>query len=147
MSDQPKLDQLKEKYQSALNLAPQLGIHLTHVHIQDGKLFIQGEAPTADAKNKFWDQIKLVDSSYSDVTADISAPSESAAPRTQTAGASASGGQSTRNYTVQPGDTLSKIAKQFYGSANQYMRSFEANREQLSDPDKIRAGQELVIPE
>ena len=47
---------------------------------------------------------------------------------------------------VQPGDTLSKISKQFYGSANQYMKIFEANRNQLTDPDKIRVGQQLIIP-
>jgi len=65
---------------------------------------------------------------------------------TQSAGAAA-GGQSRRTYTVQPGDNLSKIAKHFYGDANQYMKIYQANRDQLSDPDKIRAGQELVIPE
>jgi len=48
---------------------------------------------------------------------------------------------------VKAGDTLSKISREFYGNANQYMRIFEANRNQLNDPDKIRAGQELVIPE
>jgi nucleoid-associated protein YgaU len=47
---------------------------------------------------------------------------------------------------VQPGDSLSKIAKQFYGDANQYNRIFEANRDKLSNPDKIQAGQELLIP-
>ncbi|MBK7928810.1 MAG: LysM peptidoglycan-binding domain-containing protein [Bryobacterales bacterium] len=49
-------------------------------------------------------------------------------------------------YTVQSGDTLSKISKQFYGSANQYMKIFEANKDQLSDPDKIKPGQVLKIP-
>ena len=47
---------------------------------------------------------------------------------------------------VQPGDTLSNIAKQFYGNPNDYNRIFTANRDKLSDPDKIQAGQELVIP-
>ena len=51
-----------------------------------------------------------------------------------------------RHYTVQSGDTLSKIAKQFYGNANEYMKIFEANRDQLTDPDKIRPGQNLIIP-
>jgi len=47
---------------------------------------------------------------------------------------------------VQPGDTLSKIAKQFYGNANAYMKIFDANKDQLSDPNNIKVGQELVIP-
>ncbi|MCX8005596.1 MAG: peptidoglycan-binding protein LysM [Burkholderiaceae bacterium] len=49
-------------------------------------------------------------------------------------------------YTVVKGDTLSKIAKQFYGDANAYMRIFEANRPLLSHPDKIYPGQNLRIP-
>jgi nucleoid-associated protein YgaU len=48
---------------------------------------------------------------------------------------------------VAPGDSLSKIAKNFYGNAGQYMRIFEANKDTLSDPDKIKVGQELVIPD
>jgi nucleoid-associated protein YgaU len=48
-----------------------------------------------------------------------------------------------RTYTVQPGDSLSKISQHFYGNANQYMKIFEANRDKLPDPDKVRAGMEL----
>lgn len=49
-------------------------------------------------------------------------------------------------YTVQPGDTLSKIAKQVYGDAMKYPQIFEANKPMLSDPDKIYPGQVLRIP-
>jgi nucleoid-associated protein YgaU len=49
-------------------------------------------------------------------------------------------------YTVSSGDTLSKIAKRFYGSADRYSAIFEANRPMLSDPDKIYPGQTLRIP-
>ncbi|HEX5708193.1 MAG TPA: LysM peptidoglycan-binding domain-containing protein [Pyrinomonadaceae bacterium] len=49
-------------------------------------------------------------------------------------------------YTVQSGDTLSKIAREYYGDSGQYQRIFEANRDKLDDPDEISAGQELVIP-
>lgn len=45
------------------------------------------------------------------------------------------------------GDSLSKIAKKFYGDANKYMKIFEANKDQLKDPDKINVGQKLKIPE
>ena len=89
-----------------------------------------------------WDQIKLVDPQYSDLTADLTV----SGGQTQAAGAATGGGQQTRTYTVQPGDSLSKIAKQFYGNANDYMRIFSANRDQLKDPDRIQPGQQLVIP-
>jgi nucleoid-associated protein YgaU len=49
-------------------------------------------------------------------------------------------------HTVVRGDTLSKIAKEFYGNANAYMKIFEANKPMLSDPDKIYPGQVLRIP-
>ena len=48
--------------------------------------------------------------------------------------------------TVKSGDTLSKIAKEAYGDANAYMKIFEANKDQLSDPDKIKPGQVLTLP-
>ena len=62
-------------------------------------------------------------------------------------GSGAGGGiKETKTYVVQSGDTLSKIAKEHYGDANKYMVIFDANRDQLSDPDKIKPGQELIIP-
>ena len=50
-------------------------------------------------------------------------------------------------YEVVPGDSLSKIAKHFYGETNKYLKIFEANKDQLSDPDKIKVGQKLRIPD
>ncbi|MBB3763333.1 peptidoglycan-binding protein LysM [Sphingomicrobium lutaoense] len=55
-------------------------------------------------------------------------------------------GSPGRFHTVESGDTLSAIAKKYYGNANDYMRIFEANRPMLSDPDKIYPGQVLRIP-
>jgi len=49
-------------------------------------------------------------------------------------------------YEIKKGDTLGAIAKQFYDNAGQYMRIFEANREIISDPDKIYPGQKIRIP-
>jgi len=141
--EEQRLNQLKQKYQPVLNLIQQQGLaRLQNINLQGDKLLIRAEASSGDAKNKIWDQIKLVDPNYSDLIADITA-SES---RTQTTGAAIGGGQQQRKYTVKPGDSLSKISKQFYGSANDYMRIFEANRDQLSDPNQIQPGQELVIP-
>jgi len=138
-----RLNSLKQKYQSVLNTIQQQNVRLEHVHVQGDKLFIGAVAPTEDIKNRIWDQIKLVDPSYSDLTADIRVEST----RTQTAGAAVGGGQQQgQTYTVQPGDTLSKISEKFYGSSQQYMRIFDANRDKLSDPNKIQPGQRLTIP-
>ena len=49
-------------------------------------------------------------------------------------------------YTIQRGDTLSGIAKKFYGKANEYMYIFEENRGVIDDPDKIYPGQTIRIP-
>jgi nucleoid-associated protein YgaU len=152
--NEQKFDELKQKYQSVVNSMQQDQVRLENLNMQGDKLFMRAEAPSQEAKNKVWDQIKLVDATYQDLIADItvneqaaSSTAQTAAPKTQTAGASASGGQSSRTYTVKPGDSLSKISREFYGDVNQYEKIFEANRDKLSDPDKIRAGQELVIPE
>ena len=52
----------------------------------------------------------------------------------------------TQTYVVQKGDTLSKIADEYYGDARLYTKIFEANRDVLKDPDKIQPGQKLRIP-
>jgi nucleoid-associated protein YgaU len=59
---------------------------------------------------------------------------------------SSSTAASERTYEVKAGDTLSKIAKQEYGDANQWKRIFDANKDILKDPDKIYPGQTLRIP-
>ena len=55
--------------------------------------------------------------------------------------------QASRFYQVKSGDTLSKIAREVYGDANQYPQIFEANRPMLKDPDEIYPGQVLRIPQ
>lgn len=52
----------------------------------------------------------------------------------------------TQWYEVKKGDTLWKIARQFYGDGNLYPGIFKANTDQLKDPDRIRVGQKLRIP-
>ena len=137
-----RFEQLKAKYQSVLNLMQTQNVRLENLNMADNKLYIRAEAPSQDVKNKVWDRIKLVDPSFSDLSADIDAPAAAAA-------AASAGGPSSaaRSYTVQPGDSLSKISKQHYGDANKYMKIFEANKDKLSDPDKVRAGMELLIPQ
>jgi nucleoid-associated protein YgaU len=56
------------------------------------------------------------------------------------------GEPATQTYTVVKGDSLSKIAKHFYGNASRWRRIFDANRDQLDDPDLIKPGQVLKIP-
>jgi len=63
----------------------------------------------------------------------------------QSAG-SGNGAWASRTYTVEKGDTLSKIAKEMYGDASKYPVIFEANKPMLKDPDKIYPGQVLRIP-
>jgi nucleoid-associated protein YgaU len=133
-----RLEQLKQKYAPALAEIQRQGVRLANLHVENNKLFVKGAAPSETAKNRVWDQIKAVNPAADDITADLVvdptlAPPPAAAPQGQ-------------KYTVQPGDTLSKLAKQYYGNANQYMKIFEANRDQLTDPDKIKVGQVLNIP-
>ena len=144
-----ELDDLKNKYKAALNTIQREGVHLTHLHVQDNKLFIQGAAPSEQIKNDVWNQIKAVDPTYHDLTCDLSVDSSLPNPtqqQSQAAAAAVGGNSATRTYKVQPGDSLSKIAKEFYGNANEYKQIFEANRNTLKDPNKIQVGQELVIP-
>ena len=136
-----RFNELKQKYQTVLKTADQQHIQFQNLHVQDNKLYIKATAPTDEAKNKFWDQIKLVSEKVDDITADITVDKSLA--QGAAVGGSAQGGQT---YTVKAGDTLSKISKQFYGNPNDYMQIFYANRDKLRDPDKIQIGQELIIP-
>ena len=138
-----RLEELKNKYHGALDTIQQKGVRLAHLHVQDNKLFIQGAAPSEQIKNDVWNQIKAADSSYSDLTCDLTVDTSLAPPQAAAAAAATGAG---KTYKVAPGDTLSKIAKDFYGNANDYNRIFEANRDKLQSADKIQVGQELVIP-
>ena len=139
---QQRFNELKQKYQTVLTTADNERIQFLNLHVQDNKLFIKAVAPSEEAKNKFWDQIKLANPNADDITADISVDSSRAL------GAAAGGGQGAggQTYDVKGGDTLSKISKQFYGDSSEYMRIFYANRDKLKDPDMIQVGQQLVIP-
>jgi nucleoid-associated protein YgaU len=128
-------EELKAKYQSVLQVIQNQQVSVKNLHLQDNKLFIKGVAPSQEAANKVWDEIKRVNPRADDITADF--PIDTSMQ--QQAG-------NVRTYKVKAGDTLSKISKQFYGSANDYMKIFEANKDQLADPDKIQVGQELKIP-
>lgn len=139
---QQRFNELKQRYQTVLTTADNERVQFLNLHVQDNKLFIRAIAPSEEAKNKFWDQVKLVNPNADDITADISVDTSRAM------GAAAGGGQGGggQTYEVKSGDNLSKISKQFYGDSSEYMRIFYANRDKLNDPDKIQVGQQLVIP-
>lgn len=118
-------DQLKAKYQPVADFMSQHGFQIQHFHVENGKAVLAATAPTEYLKNAAWDEIKKVDSTFADLQHDIQV------------------GQGT-SYTVKSGDNLSKISKTFYGSPNNYSKIAQANS--ISDPDKIKVGQELKIP-
>ena len=121
MTDQ----ELKNKYQPVADFMSHNGFQIQHFHVQDGKAVLSATAPTEYLKARAWDEIKKVDSSFSDLQHDITV------------------GSGTM-YVVKSGDNLSNISKTFYGNANQYPKIAQANN--IANPDKIQVGQQLRIP-
>ena len=129
---------LRDKYSYAIQTAK--GFHMDGAaEERDGKLYFHGTVPTQDQANKIWDAIKTIPDWQKEIVADIKATGAAAA-------AGAGSAPQSATYTVKPGDTLSRIAKEQLGNANAYMEIFNANRDQLQDPDKIKPGQVLKIP-
>ncbi len=139
---------LRDKYSQAVMTAKQLGMEGS-AEERDGKLHFNGTVKSEDEKNKIWNALKTVPDWQKEVMADIrvkpGAQQQPAAP-TQSIPQPTPAKASMKTYTVQSGDTLSEIAKRELGSANKYMDIFNANRDQLNDPDKIKPGQVLKIP-
>ena len=130
-----RFDELKLKYQSVLNLIPQQGVKVSHVHVKDNKLYIEGAAPTEANKNAIWNQIKLVDPSLGDILCELSIDSSLVvAPP-------------TRTYTVKPGDSLWKIAAENLGNGTLYPKIVAANPGRLKDEKTvIHPGDILNLP-
>jgi hypothetical protein len=128
---------LQEKYQSLIDLANQLGISGLNSREENGVMYVDGVAGSADAKQKLWDEYGRIDPDYrsGDLVMNISAPEGASSD------ADGSGGQT---YTVQSGDSLGKIGER-YGVS--WQKIFDANRDKLDNPDKIFPGQELTIPQ
>ena len=120
-------EDLKQKYNPVLEKGHEVGLRVENLQMEGDKLLIRGIVPSDFAKSRLWEEIKRVDAAVGDLTADINVkPGEV--------------------YTVASGDTLSKIAKRFYGDTNAYQKIFEANRDKLANPDRIQVGQELRLP-
>src|SRR5688572_7223585 len=86
-------EELKTRYQSVLQVIQTKQVHLANMHLQDGKLYLKGTAPSQEAANAVWDEIKKINPKADDIAADF--PIDTSLQRT---------------YKVQPGDTLSKIS-------------------------------------
>ncbi|RDK87116.1 LysM peptidoglycan-binding domain-containing protein [Marinirhabdus gelatinilytica] len=122
---------VKAKYQNVLNLGEKLKIQNGDVKVEGDKLHIKGVANTQYEKNLLWDEIKKSGGENpNDIMADIDVADTTVYAR----------------HEVESGESLSKIAKHYYGDPMKYNAIFEANRDKLDNPDMIHPGQELVIP-
>jgi len=121
---------LKEKYNDLLELGKKLDVKNGDVKEEGGKLHVNGTAAYALDKDLLWDKIKTYSNWENEVVADIKVE------KTDIYGV----------YTVKSGDTLSKIAKQLFGNANRYMEIFNLNADILKNPDLIKVGQKLKLP-
>jgi nucleoid-associated protein YgaU len=129
---------LRDKYAYAVQTAKDLRMQGS-AEEREGKLYFKGTTQTQEEANKIWDAIKTIPDWPNEIVADIKATGGGAAAGGASAGAA-------QTYTVKAGDTLSKIAKELLGDAKAYMDIFNANKDQLTDPDKIKPGQVLKIP-
>lgn len=116
---------LKNKYQPVADFMSRNGFQIQHFHVENGKAVFTASAPTEYLKNRAWDEIKKVDPAYADLQHEIRV------------------GSGTM-YVVKSGDNLSNISKSFYGTPNEYTKIAQANN--ISNPDRIQAGQQLKIP-
>lgn len=118
-------EELQAKYKAVLDKGHEVGLSVQNVNLEGDKLLIRGTVPADHGKNVLWDVIKGIDANVSDAIIDINV-------------------QSGSTYTVVSGDTLSKIAKRFYGDANQYHAIAKASG--ISNPDHIEVGQVITLP-
>ena len=124
------LEALKQKYApvvATINEFSSLGATVQDESLDGEKLHFKASVPSQVVANRVWDSIKSVDATFADLAHEI----------TTTGGAE-------QPYTIASGDNLSKISKLFYGSPNHYPKIAEANG--ISDPDKIKIGQEINLP-
>lgn len=119
------LEELKSKYSAVLDKGDDVGMTVQNVNLEGDKLLIRGVVPSNYAKDQLWEAVKKIDPNVSDAIIDVNV-------------------QSGLTYTVKSGDTLSKIAKRFYGDANQYQQIASASG--IDNPDKIDVGQEVTLP-
>jgi nucleoid-associated protein YgaU len=127
---------LRDKYTNAIQTAKNFRMDGS-AQEREGKLYFNGSVTSDAEKNAIWEAIKTEPDWRTEVIADITVM-----PRPDVAAPVSS----MKTYTVKAGDTLSEISRRFLGNPNEYVRIFDANRDQLSDPDEIQPGQILKIP-
>lgn len=121
---------LQQSYSDVLDTATKAGVTLTDVKEEGGKLVLSGSAQYGYQRDLMWDQIKTHSAWQSEIMVLLNVNDSSIYGL----------------YTVKAGDTLGKLAAHFLGAAKEHHRIFELNRDQLHDPDHIRVGQVLKIP-
>ena len=126
------MSQLTDKYGDVYKLAENLGCTNLNAKEENGHITITGSCPTSYAVNQVWDKVKEIDPGLKagDLTLNLNAQ------RNDIYG----------EYEVKAGDTLSGIAKNVTHGKLTYQQIFDANKDTLSDPDQIRPGQRLRIP-
>jgi LysM repeat protein len=126
------MSQLTDKYGDVYKLADSLGCTNLNAKEENGHMTITGTCPTQYAVNQVWDKVKQIDPSLSagDLTLNLTAQRQDI----------------YGEYEVKSGDTLSKIAQNVTQGSLSHQQIFEANKDILSDPNKIQPGQKLKIP-
>lgn len=136
-------DQKVREAVAAVNRAG-LGVHDLRATVEGKVVTLEGRAETIDAKGRAAAEFNALVATENTINrirveAPASAPLPGPAPAAPAAG-------DVTIYEVQPGDTLGALAQRFYGQASLYPKIFQANRDVLSDPNLIKAGQKLKIP-
>jgi len=122
---------VKDKYQNVLDLGEKMGVRDGKVEEANGILRMWGTVENNYEKDQLWDSIKAIGGSHpTDIVVDIQVSNPGV----------------YATHTVKKGESLSLIAKHYYGDLMKYKQIFEANRDQLDNPDKIEVGQVLTIP-
>lgn len=123
---------LQEKYAGLIQTAKSLGVEDLQVREQENVLYLDGQAPTQEAKQKIWDEYGRIDPDFrsADVVMNIAVSPRTPAPAMQ-------------EYEVVKGDNLTKIGKR-YGVS--WKDIYEANKNIISDPNLIQPGWRLKIP-
>ena len=121
---------LQEKYRNVLQIGESIEVKDGYVQEDGGKLKIGGTVPYAYDRDRLWDAIKEHDGWENEVDAQIEVANS----------------EIYGVYEVVSGDTLWKISEKLYGKGNLYMKIYEANTDQLDNPDVIKVGQKLKMP-
>ncbi|THH42045.1 LysM peptidoglycan-binding domain-containing protein [Neolewinella litorea] len=122
---------LQQKYRSVLNMSEEMNARNATVKEVAGKLHLGATVETQRQKDLIWDEIKRVGGENPhDIQADIKVTNT----------------EYYTKHTVEKGDSLSKMAKTYYGDPMDYKRIFNANTDVLDNPNMIYPGQTLVIP-